>query len=233
MRRVAEVIDTWFDSGSVPFAQWHYPFEHREQLGRQYPADFIAEGVDQTRGWFYSMLAIAAGLGDELPNNEPGQPAPYRNVVVNDLVLDAHGQKMSKSRGNSVDPWRIIEENGADTVRLFLISTSQVWVPRRFDEQAIQESSRFLWRTLKETYNGMFATLANYGWAPSAQDPAPGERPPLDRWVLSRLATVEREADALFERYEPTLAVRAIMQFIDEDVSNWYVSIWAFWFSDE
>ncbi|MFI5249832.1 MAG: isoleucine--tRNA ligase [Gemmatimonadales bacterium] len=225
MRRVAEVIDAWFDSGSVPFAQWHYPFEHRAQLGRQYPADFVAEGIDQTRGWFYSMLAIATGLGDELPNNEPGHAAPYRNVVVNDLVLDAQGQKMSKSRGNSVDPWRIIETYGADTVRLFLISTSQVWVPRRFDEQAIQESSRFLWRTLKETYNGMFATLANYGWTPSPHDPAPGERPPLDRWVLSRLATIERDADALFERYEPTLAIRAVMQFIDEDVSNWYVRL--------
>jgi isoleucyl-tRNA synthetase len=225
MRRVSEVIDTWFDSGSMPFAQWHYPFEHRELVARQYPADFIAEGVDQTRGWFYSMLAIATGLGDELPHNDAGQAAPYRNVVVNDLVLDALGQKMSKSRGNAVDPWRIIETHGADATRLFLISTSQVWVPRRFDELAIQESSKFLWRTLKETYNGMFATLANYGWAPSALDPAPSERPPLDRWVLSRLARVEQEADALFERYEPTLAVRLVMQFVDEDVSNWYVRL--------
>ena len=225
MRRVHEVIDTWFDSGSMPFAQWHYPFEHHEQLGRQYPADFICEGIDQTRGWFYSMLAIATGLGDELPNNTAGQVAPYRNVVVNDLVLDASGQKMSKSRGNSVDPWGVIDTYGADTVRIFLISASQVWVPRRFDEQALQESSRFLWRTLKETYNGMFATLANYGWAPSPNDPAPADRPALDRWVLSRLAAVEHETDALFERYEPTLAVRAVMQFIDDDVSNWYVRL--------
>jgi isoleucyl-tRNA synthetase len=225
MRRVNEVIDTWFDSGSMPFAQWHYPFEHHDQLGRQYPADFICEGIDQTRGWFYSMLAIATGLGDELPNNAAGEVAPYRNVVVNDLVLDASGQKMSKSKGNAVDPWGVIDTYGADTVRIFLISASQVWVPRRFDEQALQESSRFLWRTLKETYNGMFATLANYGWAPSANDPAPADRPALDRWVLSRLAAVEHEADALFERYEPTLAVRAVMQFIDDDVSNWYVRL--------
>jgi len=225
MRRVSEVIDTWFDSGSMPFAQWHYPFEHHDLVARQYPADFIAEGVDQTRGWFYSMLAIATGLGEELPHNAPGSAAPYRNVVVNDLVLDASGQKMSKSRGNAVDPWRIIETHGADATRLFLISTSQVWVPRRFDEQAIQESSKFLWRTLKETYNGMFATLANYGWAPSPLDPAPSDRPPLDRWVLSRLARAERDADALFERYEPTLAVRTVMQFVDEDVSNWYVRL--------
>jgi isoleucyl-tRNA synthetase len=225
MHRVSEVIDTWFDSGSVPFAQWHYPFEHHELVARQYPADFIAEGVDQTRGWFYSMLAIATGLGEELPHNAPGSAAPYRNVVVNDLVLDASGQKMSKSRGNAVDPWGIIETHGADATRLFLISTSQVWVPRRFDEQAIQESSKFLWRTLKETYNGMFATLANYGWAPSPLDPPASERPPLDRWVLSRLARAEHDADALFERYEPTLAVRTVMQFVDEDVSNWYVRL--------
>jgi len=114
MRRVNEVIDAWFDSGSMPFAQWHFPFEHRHVVERQFPADFIAEGVDQTRGWFYSMLAIATTLGDALPNNENGRASPYRSVVVNDLVLDANGQKMSKSRGNALDPWAVINRHGAD-----------------------------------------------------------------------------------------------------------------------
>ena len=132
MRRVPEVIDAWFDSGSMPFAQWHYPFEHKHVVERQFPADFIAEGVDQTRGWFYSMLAIATTLSDALPNNANDQATPYRSVVVNDLVLDANGQKMSKSRGNSVDPWAVIDRHGADALRLFLIRSAQVWLPRKF-----------------------------------------------------------------------------------------------------
>jgi isoleucyl-tRNA synthetase len=225
MRRVPEVIDAWFDSGSMPFAQWHYPFEHRDRVATQYPADFIAEGVDQTRGWFYSLLAIATGLGDALPNNGPAQAAPYRNAVVNELVLDAVGQKMSKSRGNSVDPWRVIADHGADAVRIFLIATSQVWVPRRFDEQAIRDTSERFLHTLRNTYDGIFATYANFGWAPSPLDPPVAARPLLDQWVLSRLARVERQADDLLEKYEPTLAVRAVMQFFDEDVSRWYVRL--------
>ena len=245
MRRVPEVIDAWFDSGSMPFAQWHYPFEHRDGLPRHYPADFIAEGLDQTRGWFYSLLAIAAGLGDALPNNGVSGPAdeagrsrapsaerrerslaaPYRAVVVNNLVLDAQGAKMSKSRGNAVDPWAVIERYGVDAVRLFLVATSQVWIERRFDEAVISETSvRFL-LTLKNTYSGMFAQYANFGWAPSAADPSPGDRPLLDRWVLSRLATVEREADAFLARYDATNAVRLVMEFVDEDVSKWYVRL--------
>ncbi len=225
MRRVPEVIDTWFDSGSMPFAQWHYPFEHREIVTRQYPADFIAEGVDQTRGWFYSLLAIATGLGDALPGNGDAQAAPYRNVVVNDLVLDAQGQKMSKSRGNAVDPWQVLHEHGADAVRLFLLASSQVWVPRRFDEQAIRDTAGRFLVTLKNTYDGMFATYANFGWSPSRRDPARTDRPPLDRWILSRLARVERDVDQLLEQYDATLAVRAVMSFIDDDVSRWYVRL--------
>ncbi len=197
MRRVGEVIDAWFDSGSMSFAQWHYPFENQGRVEQQYPADFICEGVDQTRGWFYSLLAIATGLGNALPHNEDGAPAPYRNVIVNDLVLDAQGQKMSKSRGNAVDPWSVIEEHGADAIRFFLIEASQVWVPRRFDEQGIRDSAGRLLITLKNTYDGIFAQYANFGWWPSAHDPAIAERPALDRWILSRLAHVEREADAV------------------------------------
>lgn len=232
MRRVPEVIDAWFDSGSMPFAQWHYPFENVEQTERQYPADFIAEGVDQTRGWFYSLLAIATGLGGGLPNNvlaheQAGgvETAPYRAAVVNDLLLDSEGQKMSKSRGNVIDPWQLIERHGADAVRLSLVAVSQVWIPRRFDEAVIREHAvRFL-VTLKNVYSGIFALYANFGWAPSDADPAPGNRPHIDRWALSRLATVEREVNQLLERYEPTLAARAVSTFLVDDVANWYVRL--------
>jgi isoleucyl-tRNA synthetase len=244
MRRVPEVIDTWFDSGSMPFAQWHYPFEHRDRVERLYPADFICEGVDQTRGWFYSLLAIATGLGDALPNNgdvgeEPAgargeaprapmavpSAAPYKSVVVNDLVLDAEGVKMSKRLGNIVNPWEVVARHGADAVRMFLIASSQVWVPRRFDESAIRElSTRFL-LTLKNTYTGIFAQYANFGWEPSERDPAPEARPDLDRWVLSRLAVVARDVDGWLERLEPTQALRAVMDFVVDDVSNWYVRL--------
>jgi isoleucyl-tRNA synthetase len=230
MQRAPEVIDTWFDSGSMPFAQWHFPFEHRDTFADQYPADFIAEGVDQTRGWFYSLLAIATGLGDALPGNvTPGDTnalaAPYRSVVVNDLVLDANGAKMSKSRGNAVDPWAVIDRHGADAVRLFLIASSQVWMPRRFDEDAIRDTAGRFLLTLKNTYSGMFAQYANFGWEPSAEDPAPSQRPVVDRWVLARLATVEHEVDQLLWHYEATLAVRLVMDFLVDDVSNWYVRL--------
>lgn len=223
MRRVESVIDAWFDSGSMPFAQWHYPFEHTAEVRRQYPGDYIAEGVDQTRGWFYSLLAIATGLGDHLPNNGDAQAAPYRAVIVNDLVRDAHGQKMSKSRGNTVDPWGVIERHGADATRLFLVAASQVHLPRNFDEQAIRDvAGRFL-VTLKNTYSGMFAQYANFGWAPGPGDPPVPARPLLDRWVLSRLTAVEAAADAALTAYDPTSAARAVMDFVTNDVSAWYV----------
>ncbi|HKV52350.1 MAG TPA: isoleucine--tRNA ligase [Gemmatimonadaceae bacterium] len=230
MRRVPEVIDTWFDSGSMPFAQWHFPFAGRDIIERQYPADFIAEGVDQTRGWFYSLLAIATGLGDALPNNvseggTSGLAAPYRAVVVNDLVLDATGAKMSKSKGNVVNPWEVMSRHGADATRLYLVAASQVWLPRRFDDEGIRElAGRFL-LTLKNVYSGMFAQYANFGWTPGSDDPPVSKRPPVDRWVLSRLASVCHQADELMWRYDATLALRAIMDFVDDDVSNWYVRV--------
>ena len=229
MRRVSEVIDAWFDSGSMPFAQWHFPFEHRELVAAQYPADYIAEGVDQTRGWFYSLLAIATGLGDALPNNgEPGPggagAAPYKAVVVNDLVRDAKGQKMSKSRGNAIDPWTVLERHGADAVRLFLVASSQVWTPKNFDEQVIRDGAGRFLLTLKNVYK-FFAELANFGWAPSPADPGRFDRPLLDQWVLSRLASVEAEADRLLRVYDATSAARVIMEFVDEDVSKWYVRL--------
>jgi len=227
MRRVNEVIDTWFDSGSMPFAQWGYPHQpgSREKVARYFPAEFIAEGVDQTRGWFYSLLAIATGLGDELPNNRSGKAAPYRAVVVNDLVLDANGQKMSKSKGNTVEPRAVMTRHGADAVRLFLMASSQVWVPRRFDESVIRETAGRFLVTLRNVYSGIFAQYANFGWAPSAADPAVQDRPVLDRWVLSRLASVEAEVDATLTRFDATAAARVLMDFVSEDVANWYVRL--------
>ena len=225
MRRVPEVIDTWFDSGSMPFAQWHYPFENADKVGQQYPADFIAEGVDQTRGWFYSLLAIATGLGDKLPNNAKATAAPYRSVVVNDLVLDANGQKMSKSKGNVVNPWDVISRHGADAVRFFLVVSSQVWTPRRFDEASIRETAGRFLLTFRNVFNGIFVQYANFGWKPGRDDPKPADRPPLDRWILSRLTSVERDVDALMMKYDATMAARRIMQFVDDDVSKWYVRL--------
>ncbi|MGQ0538100.1 MAG: isoleucine--tRNA ligase [Gemmatimonadaceae bacterium] len=242
MRRVSEVIDTWFDSGSMPFAQWHFPFENHATMQRMYPADFIAEGVDQTRGWFYSLLAIASGLGDALPNNDivghsarsdehsvaigrANDTAPYRAVVVNDMVLDAHGIKMSKTRGNIVDPGTVIEQHGADALRVFLIGASQLDLPRRFDVGTIRDLATGFFLTLKNVYGGIFAQYANFGWTPSAEDPAPADRPVLDRWILSRLTSVERDVDALLTAYDATTAVRRLMTFLVDDVSNWYVRL--------
>jgi isoleucyl-tRNA synthetase len=239
MRRATEVIDAWFDSGSMSFAQWHYPFENAELFRRHFPADFIAEGVDQTRGWFYSLLAIATGLGDDLvkggvnpaagsiAGSSAGSSAnplasPFRNVVVNDLVLDANGQKMSKSRGNTVEPMAVMERHGADAVRLFLVTASQVWKPRSFDEAVIRGTAGRFLVTLKNLY-GFFAEYANFGWAPSPADPGRDDRPAIDRWVLSRLASTEDGANRLLDAFDATGAARVVMEFVDEDVSKWYV----------
>jgi isoleucyl-tRNA synthetase len=224
MHRTPEVIDAWFDSGSMPFAQWHYPFENHEALASHFPADYIAEGLDQTRGWFYSLLAIATGLGDALPNNHNGTASPYRSVVVNNLVLDAEGKKMSKSRGNIVEPWGVFERHGVDATRLFLVSSSKVWEPRAFDENAIRQGAGRFLVTLKNIYSGMFARYANFGWEPSEKlDPPVADRPVLDRWILSRLTSVERRVDELMLGYDATAAVRTIVDFVDDDVANWYV----------
>ncbi len=224
MRRTPEVIDAWFDSGSMPFAQWHYPFENREQFARQFPGDFIAEGQDQTRGWFYSLLAIASGLGDALgAANAPGSASPYRAVVVNGIVKDAQGKKMSKSRGNVVNPWEVIERHGVDAVRLFLVGSGKIWDDRAFDENVIRQGAGKFLRTLKNIYSGMFANYANFGWSPSSDDPAVSERPIMDRWILSRLATVEARAHEAMLAYDSTAAARLVMEFVDDDLANWYV----------
>ncbi|UCC74747.1 MAG: isoleucine--tRNA ligase [Gemmatimonadota bacterium] len=213
MRRTPEVIDTWFDSGSMPFAQWHYPVENREVFAQQFPADFIAEGVDQTRGWFYSLLAISTVLFDR---------SPYRNVVVNDLVLDAEGVKMSKSRGNVVDPWDAIGEFGADAVRYYFLSVSHPWVPKRHDPEAIAEVRRKFFATLSATYR-FFEIYANLeGWTPEDQPPI-AERPVMDRWLLSRLDAVVAACRSDLDNYNVTHAIRRIGDFVVDDLSNWYV----------
>jgi isoleucyl-tRNA synthetase len=208
MRRAPEVIDTWFDSGSMPYAQWHYPFEHEADFRAHFPADYICEGVDQTRGWFYSLLAIAVTVFDA--------PA-YRNVIVNELVLDAEGLKMSKSRGNIVDPWEVIAESGADAVRLYLLASSQVWLPKRFDR-----------RTIAETVGGFFNALRNVyefyrRYAGDALPVATGTPTQADRWIRSRLQARVSAVEAAWSDYDVTTGTRAILDFVTDDLANWYV----------
>ena len=214
MRRVPEVIDTWFDSGAMPVAQWHYPFAHEREFHDHFPADFIAEGVDQTRGWFYSLLAIAVGVFDQVP---------YRNVIVNELILDATGQKMSKSRGNVVDPVAAVQKSGADAVRLYLLLSSQVWLPKRFDERAIPDVAGNVLEKLRHTYH-MFHLYAG-DWTPSPEDPAPAARPLSDRWLLGRLDETVRAVRAAWDDYDVTTGTRAIVAFVVDDLSNWWVRL--------
>ncbi|HET7604099.1 MAG TPA: isoleucine--tRNA ligase [Gemmatimonadales bacterium] len=208
MHRTPEVIDTWFDSGSMPYAQWHYPFEHREEFERHFPADFICEGVDQTRGWFYSLLAIATAAFD--------RPA-YRHVIVNEMVLDAQGQKMSKSRGNIVEPWAVVNEFGADAVRLYLLAASQVWLPKRFDARGIPEVVGGFLNTLRNTYE-FFRRYAGER-VPKSE----GESLRADRWIRSRLAATVEAVRSAWDAYDVTTGTRAIMDFVVDDLSNWYV----------
>jgi isoleucyl-tRNA synthetase len=210
MRRVPEVIDTWFDSGSMPYAQWHYPFENHSDFASHFPADYICEGVDQTRGWFYSLLAIATAVFDT---------APYRNVIVNELVLDASGHKMSKSRGNVVNPWELIAEHGADAARLYMLLSSQVWQPKRFDTaQLVETAGKFL-VTLRNTYQ-FFALYAGAGGGTA---PEFSKRSDADRWILGRVDATVAAVRAAFDAYDVTTATRAVADFVDADLSNWYV----------
>ena len=213
MRRTPEVIDVWFDSGSMPYAQWHYPFENQDQWRKHFPADFICEGVDQTRGWFYSLMAISSMLGDG--------PA-YKNVVVNDLVLDAQGQKMSKSKGNVVNPWDAINSFGVDAIRWYFLTASQPWVPKRFDPEALSEAAHRVFDTLANTYKffALYANLENYK---VDRERGRQDLPLMDRWILSRLSTLVEQVRADLDAYEITRASRAIGEFVVDDISNWYV----------
>jgi isoleucyl-tRNA synthetase len=214
MRRTPGVVDVWFDSGAMPFAQWHYPFENQEEFERHFPADFICEALDQTRGWFYSLLAISTMLG---------RGTSYRNVMVNGLILDEEGQKMSKSRGNVVDPWDVVTEHGADAVRWYLVTVSQPGASKRYDAEGVRESSRKYFDTLFNTYRFFSQYARAEDWRPSEADPDPSDRPLIDRWVLSRLNSLVAEVDAELEAFQVTRAFRSVGDFLNDDLSNWYV----------
>jgi isoleucyl-tRNA synthetase len=219
-KRAPEVIDTWFDSGSMPYAQWHYPFEHKAEFEAHFPADYICEGVDQTRGWFYSLLAIATTAFDSMA---------YRNVIVNELVLDPEGQKMSKSKGNVVNPWDMIHEFGADTVRFYLLASSQVWLPKRFDKRQIPQVTGDFFRALRNSYE-FFRLYAGT----VEQVPPVASRPDIDRWVLQRLAETTAAVTGAWDSYQPTAGVQALRDFVVDDLSNWYVRVSRdrFWATD-
>ncbi len=213
-RRIPDLLDVWFDSGAMPFAQWHYPFENEQTFEQNFPADFIAEGVDQTRGWFYTLHAIAALVRDSVA---------YKNVVVNGLVLDESGEKMSKSKGNTVEPFAAIARHGVDPLRWSMMSQSAPWESLRYSDRAVEETKRKFFSTITNTYS-FFATYANLdGFAYDPAHPTPlAERTELDRWILSRLNTTVGEVDAAFAAYHPTQAARAAETFVD-DLSNWYL----------
>ncbi|AJA68483.1 MULTISPECIES: isoleucine--tRNA ligase [Myroides] len=218
MRRESDLIDVWFDSGSMPYAQWHYPFENKDLIdnNKSYPADFIAEGVDQTRGWFYTLHAIATLVFDT---------KAYKNVVSNGLVLDKNGLKMSKSLGNTVDPFDTLAEHGPDATRWYMISNANPWDNLKFDLDGITEVRRKFFGTLYNTYN-FFALYANIdGFKYEEQDIPLAERPEIDRWILSELNTLVQRVDEFYAEYEPTKAARAITDFVTENLSNWYVRL--------
>ena len=216
MFREPDLIDVWFDSGAMPYAQIHYPFENKENFHELYPADFIAEGVDQTRGWFYTLHAIATLLFDSVA---------YKNIISNGLVLDKNGNKMSKRLGNAVDPWSVIEKYGSDPLRWYMITNSQPWDNLKFDIDGIDEVKRKFFGTLYNTYS-FFALYANVDGFRYAEAEIPVEqRPEIDRWILSLLNSLIKEVENAYENYEPTRAGRAIQDFVTEQLSNWYVRL--------
>ena len=214
MTREKDVVDVWFDSGAMPFAQWHYPFENKDKFDKLFPADFISEGIDQTRGWFYSLLAISTFVTGK---------APYKNVLVNDLVLDNEGKKMSKSRGNTVDPFKMFDEYGADVLRWYLVYVSPPWVPTKFDIDGLREIESKFFRSIKNVYN-FFSMYANT----DEVDPREffieyKDRPEIDRWLLSKYNNLLKSVTSDMEIFEITRVVRNIQEFVIEDLSNWYI----------
>ena len=218
MKRESDLIDVWFDSGSMPYAQWHYPFENKDLIdqGKTYPADFIAEGVDQTRGWFYTLHAIATLAFDSVA---------YKAVVSNGLVLDKNGVKMSKRLGNAADPFDTLAKFGPDATRWYMITNAQPWDNLKFDKDGITEVQRKLFGTLYNTYN-FFVLYANIdGFEYDESEIAFVERPEIDRWILSRLNSLIVKVDEAYNAYEPTRAGRLIQNFVLEELSNWYVRL--------
>jgi isoleucyl-tRNA synthetase len=217
MRRVPDLIDVWFDSGAMPYAQWHFPFENEDVFRKNYPADYIAEGVDQTRGWFYTLHVIAGMLFDSVA---------YKNVIANGLVLDKFGNKMSKRLGNVVEPFEVMAKYGADATRWYLISNAQPWDNLKFDAAGIEEARRKLFGTLYNTY-AFFALYANIdGFEPDEQNSLPDSaRSEMDRWILSKLHSMVKLVDGYYHDYDPTPAARIIEEFVDRHLSNWYVRL--------
>ena len=218
MYRESDLIDVWFDSGAMPYAQWHYPFENKEKIdrGESFPADYIAEGVDQTRGWFYTLHAIGSLVFDRIA---------YKNVISNGLVLDKNGQKMSKRLGNAVDPFLILDQYGPDATRWYMISNANPWDNLKFDEAGIGEVSRKFFGTLYNTYS-FFIMYANIDGFTHAEAPISlDERTELDQWIISELHSLITEVDTAFDDYEPTKACRLISDFVQEKLSNWYVRL--------
>ncbi len=218
MKREADLIDVWFDSGAMPYAQWHYPFENKDKIdqNKDFPADFIAEGVDQTRGWFYTLHAIGTLVFDKIA---------YKNVVSNGLVLDKNGQKMSKRLGNAVDPFATLIEYGPDATRWYMISNANPWDNLKFDIEGVAEVRRKFFGTLYNTYSffSLYANIDEFKYA-EAEIPL-NERPEIDRWILSELHTLIKVVDEAYADYEPTKAARAISDFVQENLSNWYVRL--------
>ena len=214
MSRITEVMDCWFDSGAMPFAQYHYPFENKELFESQFPADFISEGIDQTRGWFYSLLVISTFVMGK---------SPYKNVLVNDLVLDKYGHKMHKSRGNAIDPFPLLEEYGADPTRWFMLSTSPVWTPLKFDVDGIKEVNSKFFNTLKNTYTffEMYANVDNIN--PTKDKVDYNDLEEIDKWLLSKYNRLVKEVISYFDEYDLNKVVRVINEFVNEDLSNWYI----------
>ena len=214
MNRVSDVIDCWFDSGSMPFAQYHYPFENKEFFESQFPADFISEGIDQTRGWFYSLLVISTFVKGV---------APYKNVLVNDLLLDKYGKKMSKSKGNAINPFDVIKDYGADTVRFYLPYVSPVWLPTKFDLDGLKEIySKFI-STLKNTYS-FFQMYANADHVdPREYSINYEDRELMDKWLLSKLHKLVKNVTSAYDNYDLTSVVRPVVDFLNDDLSNWYI----------
>ncbi|MBD0723790.1 isoleucine--tRNA ligase [Flavobacterium sp. L1I52] len=218
MKRESDLIDVWFDSGAMPYAQWHYPFENKELIdnNKSFPADFIAEGVDQTRGWFYTLHAIGTLVFDNIA---------YKNVVSNGLVLDKNGQKMSKRLGNAVDPFETLKEYGPDATRWYMIANANPWDNLKFDIEGVAEVRRKFFGTLYNTYS-FFSLYANIDGFKFDEVEVPlNERPEIDRWILSELHTLIKLVDEAYADYEPTKAARAISDFVQENLSNWYVRL--------
>lgn len=214
MSRVKEVMDCWFDSGAMPFAQYHYPFENKELFEKQFPADFICEGIDQTRGWFYSLIVISTFIKG---------CSPYKNVLVNDLLLDKFGQKMHKSKGNAVEPFSIIEKYGADATRWYMLSTSPVWTPLKFDEEGIKEVQSKFFNTLKNTYT-FFELYANTDKVDVKKCKVSyNDLEEIDWWLLSKYHRLVKYTTAAMDEYDLNKAVRLINQFVNEELSNWYI----------